>query len=186
MLVGGFCGKGESEKGGQKPNQKSDQCPEYVGDRPWCVSQTTDKQPGEWQAAETGLTSDRGNAHLSAHSQAVRCYNYPCARTLCTHIVQARNCDNVFAGKPYLHRYRIDQLLLAYIRCQHGISLIMVWIIKQPVSTTFHTFSFHCVCLLLTIVHFFEKKSRVYVHSKTTETLVASWVYKDDAVIGQH
>ena len=110
---------------------------------PRTSNQVSDKQRRlDWQVTEVMLTFPR----------------IPRPWGVITARVQARNCDNVFGGKPYLHRYRIDQLLLAYIRCQHGISLIMVWIIKQPVSTTLHTFSFHCVCFVLTIVHFSVKE----------------------------
>ena len=115
---------------------------------PRTSNHVSDKQRRlEWQVTEVMLTFARIprpwgviTAHVHAH----------CART--------QLWLNVFGGKPYLHRYRIDQLLLAYIRCQHGISLIMVWIIKQPVSTTLHTFSFHCVCFVLKIVIFSVKE----------------------------
>ena len=54
----------------------------------------------------------------------------------------ARNCVKPYLcreEKPYLTRYRIDQLLLvAYIWCQHGISLSVVWIMKQSVRTSLH------------------------------------------------
>ena len=111
--------------------------------KPRTSNHVSDKQRRlDWQVTEVMLTFPR----------------IPRPWGVITARVQARSCDNVFGGKPYLHRYRIDQLLLAYIRCQHGISLIMVWIIKQPVSTTLHTFSFHWVCFVLTIVHFSVKE----------------------------
>ena len=128
---------------------------------PRTSNHVSDKQRRlEWQVTEVMLTFPRIPRHWCVITARVHAH---CARTLCTHIVHAHCARtqlwlNVFGGKPYLHRYRIDQLLLAYIRCQHGISLIMVWIIKQPVSTTLHTFSFHCVCVVLTIVIFSVKE----------------------------
>ena len=116
--------------------------------KPRTSNQVSDKQRRlEWQVTEVMLTFARIPRPWGVITACVHAH---CART--------QLWLNVFGGKPYLHRYRIDQLLLAYIWCQHCISLIRVWIIKQPVSTTLHTFSFHCACFVFIIVDFSVKE----------------------------